>query len=387
MTLVRHILPSFGLVPSGLELHGMSGIVGVAYHLAKQQAHVGWDTELVGLAREEGAAAAVRGSPRAVRRVVVRPWKWFKVLEYDFRYLAPLAIMLSVRQAADVHHVYSNPFHLALGRPAKRVLHFQTPLGQVSSSFVRAVQRADAVICCSDFIRDQFQSKIDYPAERVHTVFNGVDQERFTPSEKRVARTRLGIPHDGTVILYAGQVNEEKGLLYLVRACRILTPEYKIRLIVAGSSRLWGNIQAQGERTVYEDQVAQEASDLETTFLGKIPYADMASVYQAADVFVCPSVWDEPFGMVNLEAMASGLPVVGTCVGGIPEAIRDGETGFVVPPADDEALAEALHKLLRDPVLRQRMAENSFQRAKGFGWGTIANEVRGIYREIGAVGR
>lgn len=386
MTLVRHILPRFGLLPGDLALHSMSGIVGVAYYLARQQVQDGWEAQLVGLAGANGCATSVKGSSHSVSRTVVHPWKWFNVLGYDFRYLAPLAVTLSVRRAADVHHVYSDPFHLALGRSVKRVLHFQTPISDVSPRFVRAVQRADAVICCSHFIRNQFESMVKYPEEKVYTVLNGVDLKRFMPGDKTSARARLGIPNEQTVLLYAGQVNEEKGLLYLVRACRILALEYDIQLVVAGSSKLWGDVQTRAGCTSYEDQVAEEALKLRTTFLGRVPHADMPLVYQAADVFICPSVWEDPFPLTNLEAMASGLPVVGTDSGGIPEAIHDGETGFVVPAADAEALARVLRRLLADLSLRRRMEENSVRRAREFGWEAIAGKVQSIYQEIGASG-
>jgi glycosyltransferase involved in cell wall biosynthesis len=249
--------------------------------------------------------------------------------------------------------------------------------------YQKVAQRADAVICVSSFIRDQFLRQVIYPAEQVYVVPNGVDLERFWPGDKRASRARLGIPANETVVLFAGQVSEEKGLLHLVRACRRLVPHHNFRLLVAGSSSLWGGVEDLEEQTPYERQIAEETAGLKATFLGKVAHAKMPMVYQATDIFVCPSVWDEPFGMVNLEAMATGLPIVATRAGGIPEVIVDGVTGLLVPPADADALTGALRGLLDDPLLRRRMGQKGLTRAQEFTWDSIAGRVKEIYEEVG----
>lgn len=380
---IRHILPGFGRIPSDPQTGSMSGIVGVAYNLAMQQAAHGWETELVGLAGPD-AQTGTRMLSHGLRVTWIRPWKWLKVGSYDFRYVGPAAVHLLLRGRADVHHVYSNPYLLAPGRAATRVLHYQTPIGEAPQAYQKAVQRADAVICCSAFIRDQFLHHVAYPRERVYVVHNGVDLERFRPGDRQTSRARLDILADETIILFAGQVNEEKGLLHLVSVCRRLVPHYNLRLLIAGSSSLWGGAEELEGQTPYERQIAEELSELKATFLGKVAYNDMPAVYQAADVFVCPSVWDDPFPLVNLEAMATGLPVVATRAGGNPEAIVDGVTGFLVPPADADALAGALRGLLDNPSLRQRMGEEGLRRAQEFTWEAIAGQVEGIYDEVRA---
>ncbi len=375
---IRHVLPGFGRIPSNPQSDSMSGIVGVAYNLAYQQAASGWEVEVVGLAAPHERASVVMWANR-LRGLPMRPWRWCKLGGYDFRYFAPVAARLFLSSRVDVHHVYSNAYLLAPGRAQVRVLHYQTPIVGARLADERAVGRANAVICCSASVRQQFQQHVKYPADCVHLVYNGVDLERFRPGDKQASRAHLGIPGDETVILFAGQVNEEKGLLHLVRACQLLASQHDFHLVVAGSSCLWGDADNLLEHTAYERQVEEEASGLRATFLGKLAYGIMPDVYRSADIFVCPSVWDEPLGMVNLEAMATGLPVVATRTGGISEIIVHGVTGFLVPPADPGALAGALGTLLSDRALRQRLGDAGLRKARDFGWQAIAGQVQQIY--------
>lgn len=380
---VRHILPGFGIVPGDVARDSMSGVVGVAYNLADQQAAFHQTAELIGLGKENRSAARQSAHGACVTRVA--SWRYAQLGPIDLRYLAPVAASLARRPRADILHVYSNPYLLWpwLSRAHRRVIHYQTPIGAVPPAYARALQRADAVICCSAFIRDQLLSQVGYPSERVHVVPNGVDLSRFGQADRASYRQELGIAADEIVILFAGQVNQAKGLLHLVRACAALAPEYPIRLLVAGSSGLWTNTGAPtGALSTYEQQVQREAASLRTTFLGKVPYATMPRVYAAADLFVCPSEWDEPFGMVILEAMAAGLPVVASAVGGIPEVVRPGETGLLVPPADPAALASALRRLIVNEVERRAMSLCALERVKQFSWEVIAEQVQAIYATL-----
>ncbi len=377
---IRHVLPGFGRIPSNPESGSMSGIVGVAYNLAYQQAASGWKAEVVGLVGPNERAGVAMWSDQ-LRGLPVRPWAWCRLGSYDFRYFAPVAARLLLDGRVDVQHVYSNPYLLAPGRATVRVLHYQTPIAEAHPADERAVGRANAVICCSAFVRRQFQQHVRYPADCLYVVYNGVDLKRFCPGDKQESRARLGIPLDGAAILFAGQVNEEKGLLHLVRACRLLASEHDFHLIVAGSSRLWGGAENLPQRTAYERQVQEEASGLGAFLLGKLAYSAMPDVYRSADIFVCPSVWDEPLGMVNLEAMATGLPVIAARAGGIPEIVSHGVTGLLVPPADPGALAEALRALLRDQPLRRQFGDAGLRKARGFGWKAIAEQVRRVYVE------
>lgn len=380
---VRHILPGFGIVPGDVARDSMSGVVGVAYNLADQQAACHQAAELIGLGKDHRSSA--RQSAHGARVTRIASWRYAQFGPIDLSYLAPVAARLARRPRADILHVYSNPYLLWpwLGRAHRRVIHYQTPIGPVPPAYVRALQRADAVICCSAFIRDQLLSQVSYSSERVHVVPNGVDLTRFGRADRASYRQELGIAPDELVILFAGQVNQAKGLLHLVRACLALAPEYPIRLLVAGSSGLWTNSGAPaGALSDYEQTVQREAAPLRTIFLGKVAYATMPSAYAAADLFVCPSEWDEPFGMVILEAMAAGLPVVASAVGGIPEIVQPGETGLLVPPADPAALAGALRRLIVNELERRAMGARALECVKQYGWDVIAQQVQTIYATL-----
>jgi len=373
-------------MPTDPNTDSMSGLVGTAYNLARQQALGGWHIELLGLARAQRPAKA-SVSPDGVRLLPVRPWYWCRVGAYDFRYYAPIALRLAFRAPADIHHVYANPYLLSLGRAHKLVLHFLTAVPEVPPAFVRAARRAHAVICCSAFIRNQLLGRVAYPPEAAHVVHNGVDLDRFKPGDKQAARAILSLPSEDLIILYAGAVHPEKGLIHLVRAVKALSSRQPIHLVVAGSASLWGNVESgrlseTRAPTPYEKQVQDEARTLNVTFLGRVAHGAMPLVYEAADIEVCPSVCHDAFPTCNLEAMATGLPVVASNVGGIPEAVTDGVTGFLVPPASPGALASCLDLLLDSAELRAEMGTNGLNAARGFDWRVIARQVRSVYSTL-----
>jgi len=384
--IVRHILPGAGLMPADLNTDSMSGLVGTAYNFARQQAMRGWDVELWGLARP-GTPARSFVTPEGLRLIPVRPWHWCYLPQYDFRYYAPVAIRLALMGVAGVHHVYSNPYLLRLGQARVRVLHHEMAITEATQAYVRAAQLADAVICCSKFIREQFLQRVLYPQERVHVVYNGVDLQRFTLGDKGFARAALGLPSEETVILYAGAVHEDKGLIHLVRALKMLNGYCGLRLVVAGSAKLWGNVQShrtfeQQTLTPYEQMVMQEAQSIQAAFLGAVAQAKMPLVFQAADIAVCPSVCEDAFPISNLEAMATGIPVIGSHVGGIPEIVLDGITGFLVPPGDPVALADRLKVLISSMELRVEMGRNALRFVQQFDWRRIAQQMERIYWEL-----
>jgi spore coat protein SA len=134
-------------------------------------------------------------------------------------------------------------------------------------------------------------------------------------------------------------------------------------------------------RDGYEEQMRAAASDLgdRVRFLGGVPHYDLPAYYALADVFVHPAVWNEPFGMVLTEAMASGLPVVSTRAGGIPEIVVDRETGRLVSPGEVEGLAEALVELVQDEALRKEMGKRGRQRLMDrFSWDHTARALERV---------
>jgi glycosyltransferase involved in cell wall biosynthesis len=273
---------------------------------------------------------------------------------------------------------------LYLPRVRARVLHLQTPVPDMPpASYHRALDRADAVICCSDFIRRSFLSSTDYPMDRTHVVYNGADPTAYRTGEGALQRKAWGLTAHDFVLLFAGAIVPEKGVLELVRAfAQARTSIANATLVIAGSGALWALLEGSDAADRYEDQVRQLAQDLPVEFVGALPRDVMPAAFMAADVVVVPSIWQEPLGTVVCEAMAAGRPVIASRSGGLAETVVDGETGILIEPGDVDALAHAIVRLAKDPDLRRWMADAARQRAALFTWRAAADRLRPIYTEI-----
>ncbi len=185
------------------------------------------------------------------------------------------------------------------------------------------------------------------PGERVVTIYNGIDPDRFRRQRSRSdARGQLGLPADVLVVGGVGRLDEAKGFSHLIAAAARLRAEFPgLVVAITGDGPMRKSLEAEAVREGVEDVVR---------FLGF--RSDVQLVLDALDVFVLPSLCEaHPYAL--LEAMATKLPAVGTAVGGVPETIVDGITGFVVPPRNSDRLAVAIRTLLLDPDLRLRLGE------------------------------
>ena len=251
---------------------------------------------------------------------------------------------------------------------------------------------ADAVIAVSDGMRRDIVRSYPFLDEsKVHTVYNGIDLERW----KRVIDTEIlrsfGIDPDRPSVVFVGRITRQKGLPYLLRAAALLPPDVQL-ILCAGApdtpeilAEVRAGVEAlQTERSgvVWIDQL--------------LSHHELSAVLSAATTFVCPSVY-EPLGIVNLEAMACGAPVVGTATGGIPEVVDDGVTGrlVVIDQMDDGTgtptnpeqfvsdLAATLIEVVSDPAAAARMGEAGRDRAeREFGWDQIAARTHEIYESL-----
>jgi starch synthase len=264
--------------------------------------------------------------------------------------------------------------------------------GYALSSFCErvGVEAADAVIAVSKAMRDDVLAA--YPAvdpDRVVIIHNGVDAEEFRPDPGTEALTGLGIDPQRPSVVFVGRLTRQKGIDHLLTAAAQLDPAAQLVLLPS----------APDTPEVGEEMRARAAllaaSREGVLWLEEVlPRPDLIQVLSHATVFVCPSVY-EPFGLVNVEAMACGAAVVASAVGGIPEIVVDGETGLLVPfepnpdggPADRAAfaqdLAEAVNTLLADAGRARRMGEAGRRRVVDhFSWAAIARQTTTLYQSL-----
>jgi glycosyltransferase involved in cell wall biosynthesis len=218
------------------------------------------------------------------------------------------------------------------------------------NKFLCRLRGIDLLICCSRFVKRRVETTMPFLSRKVDVVYNGIECERFMNTNGQRVRTSLGIDPNDVVVLYVGQITEGKGLHVLIEAFNLVHDSFpKTSMIVVGSSKVWGGSK---QDEIYERRMIQKATGLPIHFVGTIQAADVPEYYAASDIFVCPSIFEEAGGpLVNLQAMASGKPVVATRVGGVPEFVIDGETGILVP-ADAHRMSDAICVLTRDSNLR-----------------------------------
>ncbi|HEY8281934.1 MAG TPA: glycogen synthase [Leifsonia sp.] len=257
-----------------------------------------------------------------------------------------------------------------------------------------AFEGADRVIAVSDGMRRDILAA--YPSldpAKVTVVYNGIDLDRWQPLEDDDRARALGVDPDRPAVVFVGRITRQKGLPYLLRAARLLPKE--VQVVLCAGAPDTPEIMAEVTRGV--EQLQEERDGV--VWIDKLlSNEDLRIVLSASTVFVCPSIY-EPLGIVNLEAMACGLPVVGTATGGIPEVIVDGVTGRLVPidqatdgtgtPTDPDAfvaaLGAALIEVVGDPERAELMGSAGRLRAEtDFSWTSIAEQTREIYRSLTA---
>lgn len=207
----------------------------------------------------------------------------------------------------------------------------------------------------------------------------GTDIDRFGRIARLEARQALGLNQDDKIVLYVGRFDRRKGIETAVRAVGRLQHE-NLRLIVGGGSRPG---QSDGiERDRIEGIVHELGLQDLTLFPGRLGLENLHLYYAAADVCVVPSHY-EPFGLVAIEAMASGTPVVASDVGGLQFTVIPEETGLLVPPKDDAAFAQAIGRILADPAYRYQLGRAGRDRVEEmFSWDGVASQLGKLYQQV-----
>ena len=254
-----------------------------------------------------------------------------------------------------------------------------------------ALEMADAVIAVSHETRNDIQKLFHVRPERLHVIYNGIDLEEYQPTSADDVLRRFGIDRSKPFLLFVGRITRQKGIIHLVRAIEFMDKDFQV-VLCAG---------APDTKEIAEEmkEAVARARKLRDNIIWIDQRLDKASViqlYSHAAVFCCPSIY-EPFGIINLEAMACETAVVASAVGGIKEVVVDGETGFLVPleqmtespfePLYPEKfardLAEKINLLMHDEKLRERFGRAGRIRAEQkFSWRAIAQETKALYESL-----
>jgi glycogen synthase len=254
-----------------------------------------------------------------------------------------------------------------------------------------ALEMADAVIAVSGDTRQDLHTYFNIPDERISVIHNGIDLKEYQPKENPETLRSLGVDPERPYILFVGRITRQKGIVHLVRAINEMNEGFQI-VLCAGAPDT-PEIAEEMNRAV---AAAREHRTDIIWIERMVTRPEAISLYSGATVFVCPSIY-EPFGIINLEAMACGTAVVASAVGGIKEVVVDGETGYLVPlqqmtesPFEAVApekfasdLAEKVNYLMANPDLATRMGAAGRKRAEDhFSWEAIAQKTERLYGQL-----
>lgn len=238
------------------------------------------------------------------------------------------------------------------------------------------VGAADRIIAANSLERSDLGKFYDADPGKVSIVPCGVDVDLFRPLPRAEARSLLHLPQQAPVLLFVGRLEPIKGVDILLDALAHIRGEGSDALaIIAG-----GNLE-DSEGVRLQAMGSKLGLDGVARFVGSVEQRTLPYFYAAADVCVIPSFY-ESFGMVAIEAMACGRPVIASRAGGLQFTVQDETTGMLAPPGDSEALADAIRGLLLDDALRVRMGEAALRHAHRYSWRRVANKMMGEYEEL-----
>jgi glycosyltransferase involved in cell wall biosynthesis len=347
----------------------------------------------------EGPTHRIRGFEIARRK---RPF--YASTLNQFTYILQVAKELQAMKY-DVVHIHEESEFIdtirALNPRLPIVLHMHCEwLTQLDNKMIEnRLKKTDLIIGVSNYITDKIRQSFPSLAKRCQTLYNGVDLVTYRKDvEKDQKRSK------NYQLLYVSRVTPEKGIHVLIDAFKKVVKHYPTaHLEIVGPMEVWGldnvillsddvkvqnlaSFYGKGTSGSFIDQLKNRLDSPEmfdkVTFNGKIPQDKKVKLYQSSDIFIQPSIFHEPFNMSILEAMACQLPVVGSRVGGIPEIIKDGETGILVEAGDSDSLASAIMELLSDEGLRMKMGVIGRKRVESLSWDDVVTNLLNLYNEI-----
>ena len=239
----------------------------------------------------------------------------------------------------------------------------------------RIVDGADLLICATPHEKDFLVQLYGASEHCVRVVPGGVDLDHFRPGDREAARAALDLPA-GRLVLFVGRLEPLKGVDILIRAIAAAELSEPATLMILG-----GDEQEVGERQRLREVVANTGLDGQVRFLPAVDRAVLPTYYQAADLCVVPSYY-ESFGLVAVEALACGTPVIATRVGGLQYTVRDGRSGYLISWRCPEPFAERIEALLENPQLLERFGAAAPASVRRFEWEAVAGQIIEVYEEL-----
>ena len=311
---------------------------------------------------------------------------------------------------ADVVHCHTWYSHfagilakMAYGVPMVLTTHSLEPLrpwkreqlgrGYDVSSWVEktAIEMADAIIAVSEETKEDVMKHFNVDESKVKVIYNGINLSEYKTTQNTSTLEAFNIDKNKPCVLFVGRITKQKGIIHLVNAIKYIDPNTQVVLcagapdtkeIAKEMEEAVNAIKSVRNNVIWIDQM--------------LPKQQVIQLYSHADVFCCPSIY-EPFGIINIEAMACGTAVVASAVGGIKEVVVQGETGLLIPleqqteapfePVDPDTfskdLAEGINKVIADPELKNSMAKKGRQRVEThFDWKAIAKQTEELYKSL-----
>ncbi len=311
---------------------------------------------------------------------------------------------------ADVVHCHTWYAHFAgivsklcYGTPLVITTHSLEPLrpwkreqlgrGYDASSWVEktAIEMADALIAVSEETKEDVIKHFNVDESKVHVIYNGINLQQYQTTTETSTLDQYGVDKTKPYVLFVGRITRQKGIIHLVNAIKYIDPDTQIVLCAGAPDTK--EIGKEMEDAVNEVKKTRK----NVIWIDKmVTKEEIIQLYSHADVFCCPSIY-EPFGIINIEAMACKTAVVASAVGGIKEVVVDGETGFLIPleqqkeapfePIDPDKfsrdLADGINKVIKDKALRESMAQKGRKRVEEyFDWVAIAKQVESLYKSL-----
>jgi starch synthase len=319
--------------------------------------------------------------------------------------------LTQIKALTGIHVVHTHTWYVAMagflakklyGVPFVLTTHSLEPLrawkaeqlgsGYAMSAWMErtAIMDADAVVAVSNGTKADILRVYPIPPERIHVIYNGIDLDEYQRTSGTSALEAYGVDKSTPYVLFVGRITRQKGVTHLVDAIRFLSPDTQV-VLCAGAP---DTPEIASEMRAKVDE-ARKRNPRIVWIEKMISRSETIQLYSHARVFCCPSVY-EPFGIINLEAMACGAAVVASATGGIKEIVADGETGYLVPFDADpvtgfpvhaeqfaQDLAARLSEMLKHPEQCARFGEAGRRRAEEkFSWSTIADQTIRLYQTV-----